>query len=136
MECAGWFTWSEGHVITRSIYEVKADFFKTLAHRARIRVLELLPDGERSVSELIRDVGREPWHLSQPLGVFRRANVITGWSSDSISRALIRGLHPRPPTSPGHRHRHAVTDLVARGGPGQQVLRPCCVAAAKRTITT
>lgn len=37
MECAGWFTWSEGHVMTGSIYEVKAEFFKTLAHPARIR---------------------------------------------------------------------------------------------------
>ena len=43
--------------MTGSIYEVKAKFFKTLAHRARIRVLELLRIGERSVSELIPDVG-------------------------------------------------------------------------------
>lgn len=65
-------------MVTGSIYEVKAEFFKTLAHPARIRVLELLRDGERSVSELIPDVGLEPSHLSQQLGVLRRANVITG----------------------------------------------------------
>jgi len=55
---------------------VKADFFKTLGHPARIRVLEVLRDGERSVSELIPEVGLEPSHLSQQLGVLRRANIV------------------------------------------------------------
>jgi ArsR family transcriptional regulator len=62
--------------LTRPIYQVKAEFFKTLAHPARIRVLELLRDGDRSVAELIPDVGLEPSHLSQQLGVLRRANVV------------------------------------------------------------
>ncbi len=63
--------------MTRPIYQVKADFFKTLAHPARIRVLELLRGGERSVGELIPEVGLEPSHLSQQLAVLRRANVVT-----------------------------------------------------------
>jgi DNA-binding transcriptional ArsR family regulator len=62
--------------MTRPIYQVKADFFKTLAHPARIRVLELLRDGERSVGGLIPDVGLESSHLSQQLAVLRRANVL------------------------------------------------------------
>lgn len=62
--------------MTRPIYQVKAEFFKTLAHPARIRVLELLRQGERSVSQLIPAVGLEPSHLSQQLGVLRRANIV------------------------------------------------------------
>lgn len=62
--------------MTRPIYQVKADFFKTLAHPARIRVLEVLREGERSVSELIPQVGLEPSHLSQQLGVLRRAGIV------------------------------------------------------------
>ena len=62
--------------MTRPIYQVKADFFKTLAHPARIRVLELLRDGEHSVGELIPEVGLEASHLSQQLGVLRRANIL------------------------------------------------------------
>jgi len=62
--------------MTRPIYQVKADFFRTLAHPARIRVLELLRDGERSVGELIPEVGLESSHLSQQLAVLRRANVV------------------------------------------------------------
>lgn len=58
------------------IYQVKAEFFKTLGHPARIRVLEVLRDGERPVSELIPEVGIEASHLSQQLGVMRRAGII------------------------------------------------------------
>ena len=62
--------------MSRPIYQVKAEFFKTLGHPARIRVLELLRNGERSVSEMIPDVGIEASHLSQQLAVLRRANVV------------------------------------------------------------
>ncbi len=58
------------------IYQVKAEFFKTLAHPARIRVLEILRDGDRAVSELIPEVGIESSHLSQQLGIMRRANLV------------------------------------------------------------
>ena len=62
--------------MTRPIYRVKADFFKTLGHPARIRVLELLRDGERSVSELLPLVGLEQSHLSQQLAVLRRGGIV------------------------------------------------------------
>jgi DNA-binding transcriptional ArsR family regulator len=62
--------------MTTPIYRVKAEFFKTLGHPARIRILELLRDGERPVSELLPEVGIEASHLSQQLGLMRRANLI------------------------------------------------------------
>ena len=62
--------------MTRPIYQVKAEFFKTLGHPARIRILEVLREGERPVNELIPEVGIEPSHLSQQLAVLRRANLV------------------------------------------------------------
>ena len=62
--------------MTTPIHQVKAEFFKTLGHPARIRILEVLREGERPVSELIPEVGLESSHLSQQLGVMRRANLI------------------------------------------------------------
>jgi ArsR family transcriptional regulator len=62
--------------MTTPSYQVEAEFLKTLGHPGRIRVLEVLRDGERPVSELIPEVGIEPSHLSQRLGVMRRANLI------------------------------------------------------------
>lgn len=58
------------------IYQLKAEFFRTLAHPARIRVLEVLSEGERSVGQLVPAVGIEASHLSQQLGVLRRANLV------------------------------------------------------------
>jgi DNA-binding transcriptional ArsR family regulator len=73
----------------RPIYQVKADFFKTLAHPARIRVLELLREGELSVGELIPGVGLEPSHLSQQLGVLRRANILQARKEGSTVRYSV-----------------------------------------------
>jgi ArsR family transcriptional regulator len=59
------------------IYEVKAELFKALAHPVRVRVLEVLAAGEeRSVSALAEQVEVEASHLSQQLGVLRRAGLV------------------------------------------------------------
>ena len=63
-------------VTTTPIYQVKAEFFKTLGHPARIRILEVLREGECTVGQLIPIVGIEASHLSQQLGVLRRANLV------------------------------------------------------------
>ena len=79
--------------MSRPIYHVKAEFFKTLGHPARIRVLELLRDGERTVGELLGEVGLEQSHLSQQLAVLRRANVIR--SHKDGARVLYAVVDPR-----------------------------------------
>lgn len=59
------------------LYKLKGEFFKTLGHPARVRILELLVDKDRSVGELQPEVGLESSNLSQQLGVLRRAGVVT-----------------------------------------------------------
>jgi len=63
--------------VTKPLYQAKAEFFKTLGHPARIRILELLAERERAVSEMLPEVGIEPAHLSQQLAVLRRMNLVT-----------------------------------------------------------
>lgn len=58
------------------LYKLKAEFFKTLGHPARIRILELLAQSDHSVGELQADVGLEGSHMSQQLAVLRRAGVV------------------------------------------------------------
>ena len=58
------------------LYKLKADFFKTLGHPARVRILELLAEGELSVGEMLAVVGVESSNLSQQLAVLRRAGVV------------------------------------------------------------
>lgn len=62
---------------SQPISELKAELFKALAHPARIRVLEVLADGERSVGELLEPVDIEASHLSQQLALLRRAGLVT-----------------------------------------------------------
>jgi DNA-binding transcriptional ArsR family regulator len=72
------------HAMTQPIYKLKAEFFKTLGHPARIRILELLADGERSVGELQPELGLESSHLSQQLAVLRRAGVVVARKQGSF----------------------------------------------------
>ena len=58
------------------LYKLKGEFFKTLGHPARVLILELLVEKDRSVGELQPEVGLESSNLSQQLGVLRRAGVV------------------------------------------------------------
>ncbi|MHB1172846.1 MAG: ArsR/SmtB family transcription factor [Lacisediminihabitans sp.] len=58
------------------IAQLKSELFKALAHPARVRVLEQLVMGERSVGDLAETLEIEISHLSQQLGVLRRAGVV------------------------------------------------------------
>jgi DNA-binding transcriptional ArsR family regulator len=62
--------------VSRPLYQLKAEFFKTLGHPVRIRVLELLSDRELAVSELLAALEIEPANLSQQLAVLRRAGLV------------------------------------------------------------
>lgn len=62
--------------MSEPLYKLKGEFFKTLGHPARIRILELLSERDRAVSELLPEIGIESSNLSQQLGVLRRAGVV------------------------------------------------------------
>ena len=59
------------------LYQAKADFFRTLGHPARIRVLELLTERDHAVHELLAAIEIEPSNLSQQLAVLRRAGLVS-----------------------------------------------------------
>ena len=72
------------------ISEIKADLFRALAHPARIRILEVLADGERSVGDMAPLVGIESSHLSQQLAVLRRAGLVSTRKEASTVYYAIR----------------------------------------------
>jgi DNA-binding transcriptional ArsR family regulator len=75
------------------LYQLKAEFFKTLGHPARIRVLELLSEREYAVAEMLPEVGIESAHLSQQLAVLRRANLVTARKEGSSVRYSLTSPH-------------------------------------------
>ncbi|MED4015548.1 MULTISPECIES: ArsR/SmtB family transcription factor [Sutcliffiella] len=56
----------------------KAEFFKALAHPLRIRILELLSEGDKNVNELQSIIGSQGSVVSQQLTVLRAKNIVVG----------------------------------------------------------
>jgi ArsR family transcriptional regulator len=59
------------------VYEIKANLFRVLGHPARVRILELLRDGERSVGQLQAELGLDSGGTSQHLSALRRIGLVT-----------------------------------------------------------
>jgi DNA-binding transcriptional ArsR family regulator len=61
----------------QSLQAFKADFFRALAHPVRIRILETLGSGERTVQELQQRLDLEQPIVSQQLAVLRAKQIVT-----------------------------------------------------------
>lgn len=62
----------------KDLQQFKADFFKALAHPLRIRILELLSQGELNVNELQAATNSEGSAVSQQLMILRGKNIVIG----------------------------------------------------------
>jgi DNA-binding transcriptional ArsR family regulator len=67
----------------------KADFFRALAHPIRIRILETLGEGERSVRELQLRLELEQPIVSQQLAVLRSKNIVTARKEGTTVRYAL-----------------------------------------------
>src|ERR1035437_5508263 len=62
----------------RAVYQMKAEFFRILGHPVRVRILELLKDGERTVGDLQNELQMNSSGTSQHLGVLRQHGILAG----------------------------------------------------------
>ncbi|MFQ5933429.1 MAG: ArsR/SmtB family transcription factor [Dehalococcoidia bacterium] len=60
-----------------ALYTVTARFFKGLGDPVRLRILEFLQDGERSVGEIVEHLGLPQNQVSMHLGCLRWCGYIT-----------------------------------------------------------
>lgn len=60
----------------KPIHAASAVLFRTLGHPARVRILELLRDGEQPVGALQEALGLESGSTSQHLAALRRASLV------------------------------------------------------------
>lgn len=58
------------------LYVTKATMFRTLGHPARVRILELLQDGEHAVGALQEALGLDSGGTSQHLAALRRIGLV------------------------------------------------------------
>jgi len=64
------------HPLPPLLIEIVAARFKALGEPMRIRILDLLRDGERTVSELADDLGTTQQNVSKHLAVLQRSGVV------------------------------------------------------------
>jgi DNA-binding transcriptional ArsR family regulator len=77
-----------GH--SRELQVFKAEFFKALGHPVRIRLLEVLRHGERSVQELQAALDLDQSTVSQQLAVLRTKHVVTARKEGTTVRYAVR----------------------------------------------
>ena len=68
----------------------KAEFFKALGHPVRIRLLEVLRHGERSVQELQGALALDQSTVSQQLAVLRAKHVVVARKEGTTVRYAVR----------------------------------------------
>ncbi|NUT34766.1 MAG: helix-turn-helix transcriptional regulator [Hamadaea sp.] len=73
------------------LHQRKAEFFRTLGHPVRIRVLELLGERPMAVRELLAEIDIEASSLSQQLAVLRRAGVVTSYRDGATVMYALSG---------------------------------------------
>ena len=66
------------------MHRFKASLFKSLGHPLRLRMLELLRDGEMSVQDLLRELVVEPSTASQQLGILRASGIVESRRAGSL----------------------------------------------------
>jgi DNA-binding transcriptional ArsR family regulator len=69
---------------------LKADLFRALGHPARIRILELLASGERTVQELQDALELDQPAVSQHLAALRSRHLVTSRKDGTLARYTLR----------------------------------------------
>ena len=80
-------------LIDMDTLEAAAPIMKTLAHPMRLRIVDFLKDGEKSVSDIVKATGKSQALTSHQLGLLRDRGVITARREGS--RARCRPLDRR-----------------------------------------
>jgi ArsR family transcriptional regulator len=75
---------------TTPIYTIKAEFFRVLGHPVRVRMLELLRDGNRTVGELRELIDIDSSSASQHLAALRRLGLVEATKEGTSVRYAVR----------------------------------------------
>lgn len=73
-----------------SLQAFKAEFFKALGHPVRIRILEVLVGGERSVQEIQEALGLDQPIVSQHLAMLRAKSIVKARKEGTTVRYATR----------------------------------------------
>ena len=60
----------------KKLYSLQADLCRTLADPTRLEIIDLLKDGDKTVSELVAELGIKQANVSQHLMIMRQRGVL------------------------------------------------------------
>jgi DNA-binding transcriptional ArsR family regulator len=75
---------------TSQVQSFKAQFFRALGHPVRIKILEILVRGGRTVQELQEGLGLEQPIVSQQLVVLRNQSIVAAQKEGNFVRYTLR----------------------------------------------
>ncbi|GAB4169208.1 MAG: hypothetical protein Fur005_30690 [Roseiflexaceae bacterium] len=76
--------------MNQSLHRFKSEFFKALAHPARLVILEQLRTGEHSVQELQAALEMDQSSVSQQLSVLRNKNIVDSRKEGTLVYYRVR----------------------------------------------
>ena len=82
--------WRTDLLSTTPIHTVKADFFRVLGHPVRVRMLELLREGEKTAGELRELIDIDSSSASQHLAALRRLGLVEATKEGTSVRYAVR----------------------------------------------
>ncbi len=78
--------------LSQELQKFKADFFKALAHPLRIKILEALRPGAKTVNELQTALSVESSAVSQQLAILRAKNIVVGTKDGTRVSYVIKDM--------------------------------------------
>jgi ArsR family transcriptional regulator len=69
-------SYSQEHLMV-AIHEAQAEFLQAVGQATRLRILEVLADGELCVCDIQAAVGEQQSNVSKHLAILRRAGILT-----------------------------------------------------------
>lgn len=77
------------HPLPEPVVELVAERFRCMGEPMRIRILEFLRDGERTVGEITTALGATQQNVSKHLGVLNRAGIVSRRKEGTAARYAI-----------------------------------------------
>ena len=108
------------------IYALKAEFFRTLGHPVRIRLLQLLRDGERTVGALQAALALDSSGVSQQLAALRKQGLVESRRDGTNVYYRVK----EEGAARGHRPIMAAPRTCLASGSPRPVLRRCSQVAS------
>jgi ArsR family transcriptional regulator len=83
----------EEYPMEERVMELKADILKALAQPTRLRILELLREGERCICEIVPALNGEQSNISRHISLMQKSRIVTT-RKDGV-KVMVKVRDPR-----------------------------------------